>query len=94
MMKKLIIIITMVSKNITARSDNKSYALHSLLLVRATPNRGVKAAATSLQAMRCVNRPAEYPRHNYNYNYNYSNKLITKKISILYILWKDDLNKR
>jgi len=30
-----------------ATSDNKAYALHSLSLVRAAPNRGGKAAATS-----------------------------------------------
>jgi hypothetical protein len=30
-----------------ATSYNKAYALHSLSLVRATPNRGGKAAATS-----------------------------------------------
>jgi len=28
-------------------SHNKAYALHSLAVVRATPNRGYKAAATS-----------------------------------------------
>ncbi len=28
-------------------SSNKAYALHSLTVVRATPNRGEKAAATS-----------------------------------------------
>ena len=31
----------------TAPSHNKAYALHSLAVVRATPNRGGKAAATS-----------------------------------------------
>jgi hypothetical protein len=31
----------------TNTAHNKAYALHSLSLVRATPNRGGKAAATS-----------------------------------------------
>ncbi len=30
-----------------ATSDNKGYALHSLAVVRATPHRGEKTAATS-----------------------------------------------
>jgi len=35
-------------------SHNKAYALHSLAVVRATPNRGEKTAATShKQNVRC-----------------------------------------